>query len=124
MAMLKIDFTNAFNSVDRRTFINEVEIMLPSIYNWVVYCYGLRSILDYDGFTIQSSCVVQQGDPLGPLLFALALNTLIAKINASCSLALQIWFFDHGTLIGCKSDLLKALENLSTEGKQSGFEVN
>ena len=110
MAMLKIDFTNAFNLVDRQTFINEVKMNLPSIYNWVVYCYGIESILDYDAFTIQSSCGVQQGDPLGPLLFALALNTLIAKINTSCSLALHIWFLDDGTLIGCKADLLKALE--------------
>ena len=124
MAMLKIDFTNAFNLVDRQTFINEVKMNLASIYNWVVYCYGIECILDYDGFTIQSSCSVQQGDPLGPLLFALALNTLIAKINASCSLALHIWFFDDGTLIGCKANLLKALEIISTEEKQSGFEVN
>ena len=122
--MLKIDFTNAFNLVDRQTFINEVETNLPSIYNWVVYCYGIESILDYDGFTIQSSCGVQQCDPLGPLLFALALNTLVAKINSSCSLALHIWFFDDGTLIGSKVDLLKTLDILSTEGKQSGFEVN
>ena len=97
---------------------------LSSIYNWVVYCYGIKSILDCDGFMIQRSCGVQQGDPLGPFLFALALNTLVAKINASCSLALHIWFFDDGTLIGCKADLLKALDILSTEGKQSGFEVN
>ena len=34
MAMLKIDFTNAFNLVDRQTFINEVKMILPSIYNW------------------------------------------------------------------------------------------
>ena len=122
--MLKIDFTNASNLVDRQTFMNEVKTKLPSIYNWVVYCYGTESILDYDGFTIQSSCGVQQGDPLGPLLFALALDTLVAKINASCSLALDIWFFDDGTLIGSKADLLKALDILSTEGKQTGLEVN
>ena len=124
MAMLKIDFTNAFNLVDRQTFINEVKVKFPSIYNWVVYCYGDESLLDYNGFTIQSSCGVQQGDPIGPLLFALALNTLVAKINASCSLSIHIWYFDDGTLVGCKADLLKALNILSTEGKQYGFEVN
>ena len=37
---------------------------------------------------------------------------------------LHIWFFDDRTLIGCKTDLLKALDILSTEGNQSGFEVN
>ena len=124
MAMLKIDFTNAFNSVDRQMCINEVKSNLPCIYNWVVYFYGIESILDYDGFTIQSSCGVQQSDTLGPLLFALTLNTLVAKINASCSLALHVWFFDDGTLIGCKPNLLKALDVLSTEGQQSCFEVN
>ena len=31
MAMQKIDFTNAFNLVDRQTFINEVKMNLPSI---------------------------------------------------------------------------------------------
>ena len=51
-------------------------------------------------------------------------NTIVAKINASRSLALHNWFFDDGTLIGCTADLLKALDILSAEGKQSGFEVN
>ena len=110
--------------VDRQTFINEVKLKFPSIYNWVIYCYGDESLLDYDGFTIQSSCGVQQGDPIGPLLFALALNMLVEKINASCSLPIHIWFFDDGTLVGCKAELLKALNILSIEGKQYGFEVN
>ena len=124
MAMLEVDFTNASNLVDRQTFINEVKTKLRSIYNWLVFCDGNESILDYDGFTIQSSCGVQQSDFLGPLIVALALNSLVAKVNASCSLTLHIWFFDDGTLKGCKADLLKALDLLSTEGKQSGFEVN
>ena len=122
--MLKIEFTNAFNLVDRQNFINEVKTKLSSIYNWVMYCYCNESLVDYDGFTIQSSCGVQPGDPLGQLLFALALNTIVRKINASCSLALHIWFFDDETLIGCKADLLKAMDILSTEEKQSSFEVN
>ena len=50
MAMLKIDFTNAFNLVDRQTFINEVKVKFPSIYNWVVYCYGDENLLDNTKF--------------------------------------------------------------------------
>ena len=122
MAMLNIDFKNAFSLVDRQPFTKEVKTELPSMYNWVVYCNGNESLLDYDGSTIQSSRGVQQGDPLGPLFFALILNTLVAKINAS--LGIHIGFFNNGTLIGCKSDLLKALDILSTDGNWSGFEVN
>ena len=42
MAMLNIDFTNAFNLVDRHTFINEVKVKFPC--NWVVYCYCDKSL--------------------------------------------------------------------------------
>ena len=37
---------------------------------------------------------------------------------------LYIWFFYDGALIGCKADLLKPKGILSTERKQSSFEVN
>ena len=90
----------------------------------MLYCYGKESLLDYNGFTIQSSCGVQQGDTLGPLFFALALSSLVAKVNTSCSLALPIWFFDDRTLNGCKVELLEALDTLSTERQQSVFDVN
>ena len=93
------------------------------MHNWVVICYGNESLLDCDGFTIQSSCGVQQGDPLCPFSFALAINTLVAKIKAPCSLALHIRFFDDGTLIGCNVDLLKALDVIH-RGKRFRFEVN
>ena len=120
--MLNIDFKNAFSLVDRQPFTKEVKTELPSMYNWVVYCNGNESLLDYDGSTIHSFRGVQQGDLLGPFFFALILNTLVAKINAS--LGIHIGFFNNGTLIGCRSDLLKALDILSTDGNWSGFEVN
>ena len=64
MAVLLIDFTKAFNLIDRQTFINDVKTKLRAYTTGLVYCYGKESLLDYDGFTIQSSFGVKQGDPL------------------------------------------------------------
>ena len=50
---------------------------------------------------ISSESGVQQGDPLGPLLFALVLHMLVASLEADdeCfDLLLQAWYLDDGAL--------------------------
>ena len=52
---------------------------------------------------ISSESGVQQGDPLGPLLFALVLHMLVASLEADdeCfDLLLQAWYLDGGALAG------------------------
>ena len=47
---------------------------------WVDFCYGhTSSLVLSDGSTIESSRGIQQGDPMGPALFALAIQPLITK---------------------------------------------
>ncbi|GJT06297.1 hypothetical protein Tco_0840759 [Tanacetum coccineum] len=43
---------------------------------------------------------VQQGDPLGPLLFSIVLHPLVCKIRDSFNLSFQAWYLDDGTIIG------------------------
>ena len=47
---------------------------------------------------------VQQGDPLGPLLFSLVLNILMSEITSS-----GVWYLDDGVLTGPRSAVLRAL---------------
>ena len=54
-----------------------------------------------------ASSSVQQGDPLGPLLFSLVLLQFIDFFKLHGLVKLNLWYLDDGTFIGSKSSLLK-----------------
>ncbi|XP_026454166.1 uncharacterized protein LOC113355509 [Papaver somniferum] len=124
LTMLTVDFTNAFNIVDRTSMLLEVRKLCPSISSWVEYLYGQPARLYMGDYYIYSSTGVQQGDPLGPLLFSLVLHRLIAKINEQCSLSLHAWYLDDGTIIGDTAEVAKALAVVQTEGPELGLILN
>ncbi|XP_026420203.1 uncharacterized protein LOC113316197 [Papaver somniferum] len=67
---------------------------------------------------------VQQGDPLGPLLFALTLHPLVFKIVMQCSLDLHAWYLDDGTIIGDTLEVSTALQIIQSEGRARGLHLN
>ncbi|GKD51664.1 putative reverse transcriptase domain-containing protein, partial [Tanacetum coccineum] len=110
LAMLTMDFSNAFNLVDRSTLLHEVRVKCPSISLWVDFLYGQASRLYIGDTHIWSATEVQQGDPLGPLLFALILHPLLHKIKDSCKLLLHVWYLDDGTVIGDSEEVARVLD--------------
>ena len=76
---------------------------LPSS-SWIEACYSGHPNLLMGKYSLHSCCGVQQGDPLGPLGFALTLHPIIeAEVP---NLDLNAWYLDDGTLIGSPEDLL------------------
>ena len=127
MVMLKIDFTNAFNCIKRAAFLDLLRGSedFGGLYRWARACYGGSSSLLFGPHIIESLAGVQQGDPLGPLLFSLVLQTLTQKIKEACpSLALNVWFLDDGTLIGKTADVLRAVQIITDEGPALGMHIN
>lgn len=71
--MLKVDFSNALNAVDRTVMLAQVYEKLPGLYRWVEYC-------SHPAHLFFGTSVLQS--PLGPLLFSLVLHPLALKIEA------------------------------------------
>ncbi|KAL5499769.1 hypothetical protein EMCRGX_G011229 [Ephydatia muelleri] len=90
-------------------------------------CIVNEVILWHPVGTISSASGVQQGDPLGPLLFALVLQSVLRQLAADpqCQqLLFNAWYLDDGALAGPGSAVLRALEVLGTEGKPNGLILN
>jgi len=67
--LVKLDFTNAFSSLDRGVLLDAVTQRVPSIYKFCHLSYSQPSVLAYMDRVILSQEGSQQGDPLGPAMF-------------------------------------------------------
>ena len=74
------DCSNAFNTVKRAAVLAEAANCVPALTSFVAKCYGTRPADVFfrmdsgETRTIASSSGVQQGDPMGPAMFFLALR--------------------------------------------------
>ena len=117
---LKIDFENAFNSIRRDKMLRAVRSELGSIYPFVFDCYFNPSNLFFNNSFLLSAEGVQQGDPLGPLCFSLAINSLISNLSSE----FNVWYLDDGTLAGSPETVLSDFETIVAAQESLGLKVN
>jgi hypothetical protein len=81
-ALVKLDFSNAFNSLRRDCMLEAVANQMPGLLPLALSSYGAPSCLWLGDETLSSEEGVQQGDPLGPLLFCLTVQPLL--VDSKC----------------------------------------
>ena len=94
--LLKVDFRNAFNCIRRDKMLHAVREQAPGIYDFVHSAYSQSSLLFFGDNIIESAEGVQQGDPLGPLLFSLTIHPILKMLKSE----LRIFYLDDGTMGG------------------------
>jgi hypothetical protein len=119
-AFLKIDFKNAFNCVRRDIFLREVQNRCPEIFNYIFSSYECNSILAFNDKSIFSQEGVQQGDPIGPMLFCVAIQSIIHQITTE----LNIWYLDDGIIGDNLDNVMSNFEMIVEESRKIGLTVN
>ena len=121
---LKLDMTNAFNECSRSNFLSRCHADLPELFAWVQWCYCCAGELRFGPHRILSTTGVQQGDPLGPLLFSLVLRDFLSNCPVLDGLHFQLWYLDDGILVGTPSALSSFLDDLQLRGPSYGLHPN
>ena len=104
--LASLDLENAFNSLDRHEILDAPRELMPSLAPWVDWCYGEDSMLVFDSVSLPSQRGVQQGDPLGPLLFSLALQRAALRVKQRAppefanSLDFTVFYLDDAFIAG------------------------
>lgn len=78
--LLRFDFKNAFNTNHQDEILRAAGRSLLDYSAFLWQCYRNPTLLLCGDNALSSECGVQQGDPLGPLPFCLAIRTSIANL--------------------------------------------
>ena len=113
--LVKIDVSNAFNTVRRDVFLARIRERCPEVYHLAYQAYSAPTPLVIGGQTITSASGVQQGDPLGPAAFALAVDPCARAVTAP----LNVWYLDDGTIAGPAATIAADLGPISPIANQS-----
>ena len=126
MVFCKVDLSNAFNNVSRAKLTEIVRERAPKLLPYFLWAYEQTAKLHVSrsGVHIDSDEGTQQGDPLGPLLFALVLDVIVREIDSNCNLALNLWYLDDGNLVGSPEQVHKALDIIARVGPDYGIFLN
>ena len=121
-AVLLVDATNAFNSLNRQVALQNIAKICPSLSTTLINTYRDDICLFIDGETLLSQEGTTQGDPLAMAMYAIAITPLIDHLQDQNTK--QVWFADDATAVGDLSSLKSWWNHLDKIGPEYGYLPN
>ena len=118
--LVKLDVQNAFNTIRRDVILTSVRERCPDVYPFMYQAYSSPTPLHIGDHTVISASGVQQGDPLGPVAFALAIDSVARAIQSP----LNVWYLDDATIAGPLATVCTDLLALLTTLPKAGLRLN
>ena len=112
-ALLKVDFSNAFNTIRRDKIFEATKAHIPVLLPFAHSVYSSPSTFLWEGELLLSSEGIQQGDPLDPMLFCIAIHSLVSNLESE----FKIFFLDDDTLGGTFNSLFADLKKIEEIGQ-------
>jgi len=118
--LVKIDFTNAFNTRRRDCILEEIVKQLTELLPFVSSTVDNSSDLQFGEFILQSQEGTQQGDTLGPLYLCLVFNDIVQSLQSE----LVLGYIDDVTMGGDASTVAADLMELEAAAIRVGLVSN
>lgn len=124
-AVLLVDATNAFNTINRRVALHNIRLTCPAFSTILTNTYSSPCRLFIVGQgEISSSEGTTQGDPLAMAMYALAVAPLIRQLRRSMPDIKQAWYADDATAAGKLQSLHLWWQKLQSVGPAFGYFPN
>ena len=104
-AVLLVDASNAFNSLNRAAALHNTRVLCPALATFAINTYQAKARLFVTGGKeLISAEGTMQSDPLAMCMYAFSLEPLIFRLQA-VGQAKQCWFADDATGRGSLQDI-------------------
>ena len=91
---------------------------------WAFGALRNSTLLTCGGINIDNSTGVHQGDPLAPVFFSVALQSVLERIADSFPNVQMLWYLDDGLLMGYPDDVAEACKALNHKLAQIDLQMN
>ena len=122
-AVLLVDASNAFNSLNRECALRNIRFVCPPLATILINTYRNSTELFVGSETLLSAEGTTQGDPLAMPMYAMATLPLISHLS-STSDAKQVWYADDSSAVGSLESISLWWKSLKQCGPLSGYFTN